>query len=137
MSYVDMSYGDLLGGLITTDMEAGNYTPLTEATFLILLSLAHKPKHGYAIMKDVRAMSKDRVVLSTGTLYGAIRRLLEQAWIERLDTTLEEEKSEASQGRQRKAYVLTRLGSQILEAEIKRISGLAEVARLRTAGSRA
>ena len=52
--------------------------PLSEAVFLILLSLAEGPKHGYAIMKDVHELSAQRVSLSTGTLYGALKRLLKQ-----------------------------------------------------------
>ena len=53
-------------------------SPLTEPTYFILLSLSPKPKHGYAIMKDVKELSKSRVILSTGTLYGALKRLLDQ-----------------------------------------------------------
>jgi DNA-binding PadR family transcriptional regulator len=59
--------------------------PLTEVTFFILVSLAPAARHGYAIMKDVRSLSNARVRLSTGTLYGALKRLLEQGWIERSD----------------------------------------------------
>ena len=50
--------------------------PLTETTFFIMLSLASKPKHGYAIMKEVETLSRGNVQLRTGTLYGAIKRLL-------------------------------------------------------------
>ena len=53
-------------------------TPLTEATYFIMLSLSREPRHGYAIMKDVQSLSEDRVILSTGTLYGALKRLLKQ-----------------------------------------------------------
>ena len=59
--------------------------PLTEPVLLILLSLAEQPRHGYSILKDVEQMSDGRVVLSTGTLYGALRRLLEDEWIERIE----------------------------------------------------
>lgn len=45
--------------------------------FYILLSLAPGQKHGYAIMKDVEALSDGRLSLSTGTLYGALKRLLD------------------------------------------------------------
>ena len=55
--------------------------PLREPTFLILLSLAPGPRHGYAILKEVESLSEGRVKLSTGTLYGAIERLLDQNWI--------------------------------------------------------
>jgi DNA-binding PadR family transcriptional regulator len=57
--------------------------PLTEATFFILLSIAQRPKHGYAILKDVESLSGGRIKFSTGTLYGAISRLLEQEWVDR------------------------------------------------------
>ena len=103
--------------------------PLTEATFFILLSLAPQPKHGYAIMKDVRALSENRVSLSTGTLYGALKRLLERGWIER-----QEEPVFNNDGRERKAYAITDLGSRILEAEIDRLDKLVAAAHLRVVG---
>ena len=56
-------------------------TPLREPPLFILLALSKGRKHGYAILKDVEALSEDRVVLSTGTLYGALARLLEQGVI--------------------------------------------------------
>ena len=59
--------------------------PLTESVLLILLSLAGQPRHGYAILKDVEFLSNGRVMLSTGTLYGAIQRLLANGWIERVE----------------------------------------------------
>ena len=58
-------------------------SPLSEATFLILVSLGSGPKHGYAIMKEVEELSHQRVLLSTGTLYGAIKRLLADGTIQR------------------------------------------------------
>ncbi|MDP9050701.1 MAG: PadR family transcriptional regulator [Acidobacteriota bacterium] len=59
--------------------------PLTEPVFLILTSLADQPRHGYALMQDIQQMSNERVMLSTGTLYGALRRLLEDGLIERFE----------------------------------------------------
>jgi DNA-binding PadR family transcriptional regulator len=109
-------------------MDAGTNLPLSEATFLILLSLAPQPKHGYAIMKDVEALSNGRVQLSSGTLYGAIKRLLEQDWIERFDET-------EVNGRERKAYRLTDLGRRILKAETVRMQSLVTVAHQRAAGA--
>lgn len=49
-------------------MNVQDQQPLFESTFLIILSLVPSPKHGYAIMKEVEALSDIRVVLSTGTL---------------------------------------------------------------------
>ena len=53
------------------------HEPPSEAVFLILTSLAGEPRHGYALLKDIEALSDGRVRLSTGTLYGALHRLLE------------------------------------------------------------
>ena len=105
--------------------------PLTEATFYILLSLAPGPQHGYAMLKDVESLSGGRLRLSTGTLYGAIQRLLEQAWIK----PVESEDTEAT-GRPRKAYRLTGLGRRVAAAETERLKDLVSVARRRIARSR-
>lgn len=99
-------------------VEIESMLTLTEATFFILLSLAPGPSHGYAMMKDVRSLSHGRVTLSTGTLYSALKRLLEQGWIER------ESASTPTNGRVRKAYRLTAIGRSILAAEIHRLEGL-------------
>src|SRR6185312_14353396 len=53
---------------------------LSEPVLLVLLSLAEQPRHGYSILKDVESMSAGRVLLSTGTLYGALQRLLNNHW---------------------------------------------------------
>lgn len=103
--------------------------PLSEAVFFILLSLASRPKHGYAIMKDVEALSDSRVSLSTGTLYGALKRLLDGGWVRRANEGQDES------GRERKSYVLTQLGKGILEAETARMQNLVVTAQSRsTAG---
>ncbi len=106
--------------------------PLTETTLYILLSLAPGPRHGYAIMKDVRALSRNRVELSTGTLYSALKRLLDQNWIRR---TEDPDPSAANSGRNRKVYVLTNLGTNILQAEVDRLQSLVGVARGRVLGN--
>ena len=99
--------------------------PLSEAVLLILVSLAEQPRHGYSILKNVEEMSDGRVTLSTGTLYGALRRLLEDRWIERFKEV------ESSRGRQ--AYRLTARGRQILRTEVGRLKHLTKVASLRMA----
>lgn len=100
-------------------MDADEFLPLTETSFFILLSLAAAPKHGYGIIKEVETFSAGRVVLAAGTLYSALRRMLEDGWIERLE---DEEPGEDS--RERKLYSLTDLGRRILELETKRLQGL-------------
>jgi len=100
--------------------------PLTEVTFFILLSLAEKPRHGYILMKDIQTLSEDRVILSTGTLYTALKRLLKQGWIERFDEDVTE-----GTGRQRKAYRLSPAGKKILNFEIARLEKLLQAVRAR------
>jgi DNA-binding PadR family transcriptional regulator len=99
--------------------------PLSEPVLLILLSLTEQPRHGYSILKDVERMSGGRVTLSTGTLYGALRRLLEEDWIQRF------EEDERARGRQ--AYRLTARGRRHLQAEIDRMKHLTRLASLRGA----
>ena len=101
--------------------------PLTEATFLILLALKNDPLHGYAILKKVAEMSDQRVVFSTGTLYGALKRLLDQNWIERVDTRDDHDEED---GRNRKAYQLTILGKQIFQAEVSRMQQLVTLSQI-------
>jgi DNA-binding PadR family transcriptional regulator len=100
-------------------------SPLSEPVLLILMSLISQPRHGYAILKDVAAMSADRVKLSTGTLYGALRRLLDDGWIERFD--------EAERSRGRQAYRLTSVGRCNLQLEVSRMKHLTRLASLRAA----
>lgn len=97
--------------------------PLTEPVLLVLLSLAEQPRHGYSILKDVEHMSAGRVLLSTGTLYGALRRLLNQGWIERFE--------EDESVRDRHAYRLTSRGRRNLQSEIDRMKQLTKLAGLR------
>lgn len=109
-------------------MDLQENLPLTEATFFILLSLATSPRHGYAIMKEVKMLSESRVTLSTGTLYGAIKRMLDQGWIMRIDDPTGHENN-----RERKAYTLTPHGRQILNAEVERLGKLVQLAQFRLA----
>lgn len=106
--------------------------PLTEATTFIMLSLAGEPKHGYAIMKDVESLSDERVTLSTGTLYGALSRLLDDGWIARCEEEAEEHNTP---GRPRKTYMLTQVGRRVLDAEIARLDAVVSAANLRAAGA--
>lgn len=101
-------------------------TPLTETTYFILLSLSPQPKHGYAIMKDVRELSEGRVILSTGTLYGALKRLLDLGWIVR-----KEEPVARGGVRDRKIYKLSERGRRVLKDEIARLQKLLVVAERR------
>ena len=88
---------------------------LTESTYYILLSLM-QPQHGYGIMQQTEAMSKGRVRLAAGTLYGALNSLCEKGWIIQLP---------CDDGSRRKEYRLTDKGREILVREVKRLKELA------------
>ena len=98
---------------------------VSEPVLLILLSLAEQPRHGYAILQDTERMSDGRVRLSTGTLYGALARLLEEKWIERC--------KEQDNSRGKQAYRLTAAGRRNLQTEVARLKQLTRVAGLRVA----
>ncbi|HEX6385057.1 MAG TPA: helix-turn-helix transcriptional regulator [Anaerolineae bacterium] len=103
--------------------------PLREPTFFMLLSLSPGPRHGYAILKEVESLSEGRLKLSTGTLYGGIRRLLDLGWIRRVEDPIPNDTD-----RERKSYDLTDLGRRVLNAEIARLQKLVAVAEMQAAG---
>ena len=89
---------------------------LTESTYYILLSLL-SPQHGYGIMQRTEEMSRGRIHLAAGTLYGALNTLCEKGWIIQLPT---------EDGSRRKEYRLTEKGRAILEHEVARLRELAD-----------
>src|SRR5690242_3091572 len=98
---------------VTERPDAPEPKPLSEPVLLILLSLANKPRHGYALLKDIESLSGGRVRLGTGTLYGALRRLLEDEWIVRFE--------QDDTSREKQAYRLTQLGRRQLDVELDRL----------------
>lgn len=95
--------------------------PLSESVFLILIRISKGPIHGYGIINDVKSMTDGRVELSTGTLYGAISRMIGDGWIEKHHTKTES-------GRERKEYRITKKGKRILNSEMERIKSLIKIA---------
>ena len=83
----DISVDDILSNDINSVSEVilisenNNHTALSESTYYILLSLI-TPQHGYGIMQFVKKISNDRLNLTPGTLYGAIKALLDKGLIE-------------------------------------------------------
>ena len=92
---------------------------LTPQIFYILLSLATKERHGYEIMKQVEADSQAKVKLGAGTLYGAIKRMLEEKLILEVDTG----------HARRKYYKLTEKGRSIFNNELERYNQAVELAK--------
>lgn len=90
------------------------YMALTEAVYYILISLL-QPMHGYGIMQNVEELSKGRVKLAAGTLYGALNTLLERGWIIELPSDYNTRKKE---------YLITDFGKRALELEYARLQEL-------------
>jgi DNA-binding PadR family transcriptional regulator len=104
-----------------------NFLPLTPAFFNILLSLADGEKHGYAIMREIVTQTGGKLSLGPGTLYGAIKRLLEDDLIEESD----ERPDPAHDDERRRYYRLTEFGKRVAAAEAARLEELVSVARSR------
>jgi DNA-binding PadR family transcriptional regulator len=105
--------------------EVEAFLPLPTAVFHILVALADRERHGYSIMQDVSARTDGKVRLSAGTLYSAIRRMLEQGLIEEL----RESPDPASDDERRRYYGLTGLGRDVAAAEARRLSDMLAQAR--------
>jgi DNA-binding PadR family transcriptional regulator len=104
-----------MGGIYMRQTELGRFS---DASFLILSSLANGPKHGYAMMEDIREFSGTK--LEPGTLYGAITRLEEQGWIEAMP---KEEK--------RRPYRITLEGMIALRKQVETLEKVASVGKQR------
>lgn len=98
------------------------FLPLTPAAFHVLLALADTPRHGYSILKEVEERTNGDVRLSTGTLYGLIKRFLD-------DELIVELPAEDDGHERRRPYRLTPFGRQVARAEAERLEQLVAAAR--------
>jgi DNA-binding PadR family transcriptional regulator len=105
---------------------------MQEPTLLLLTALADAPRHGYALIQEVAAISEGRVKMRTGTLYSALDRLLQQGLIR-------VERDEVIDGRARRTYALADAGRATLAAEAERLRAVVAEAdrRLSTSSSTA
>ena len=87
---------------------------LTEAVYYILLALV-EPLHGYGIMQRTAQISGGRLVISAGTLYGALSTLMDKGWIEQLEVVADS---------RRKEYKISVTGRVVLEQELARLEEL-------------
>jgi len=110
----------------------GRFRPLPASAMHIVVALADGEKHGYAIIRDVAALSGGAVRMGSGTLYGSIKRMLDQGPIEEAD----ERPDPALDDQRRRYYRLTELGHRVGAAEHRRLLSLVEAARLRQLGLR-
>jgi DNA-binding PadR family transcriptional regulator len=107
------------------DIKPEDLLPLPTAVFHILIALADRDRHGYAIMQDVAERTGGAVQLSAGTLYSSIRRMLEQGLIEELS----ESPDPTNTDERRRYYRLARFGRRVAAAEVARLNALVQQAR--------
>ncbi len=93
------------------------YVPMTETAFYILYCL-QTPQHGYGVVQQVERLTNGEIRLAPGTMYGSLSKMEKDGVIA---FVREEEK--------RKLYVITPLGREVLELEIKRIRRLYQTIR--------
>lgn len=96
------------------------FLPLPTATFHILLALRTEEKHGYAIMRDVDALSDGAVTIGPGTMYGSIKRMLAEGLIEESEERPDPEMDD----QRRRYYRSTALGERVCTAEVERLTKL-------------
>ena len=101
------------------------HSPLTPAVLHILLALATKERHGYGIMKQVKADSQGKVNMGPGTLYGSLGRMMKAGLIcesdKKIDPDMDDER--------RVYYKITGLGQEALAEELKRYREVVSVAK--------
>ena len=107
------------------DADIDSFLPLPTAVFHILVALADADRHGYAIMQDVADRTAGKVRLSAGTLYSAVRRMLEQGLIEELRDSPDPDNADE----RRRYYRLTALGRDVALAEARRVTDLLSQAK--------
>jgi DNA-binding PadR family transcriptional regulator len=100
---------------------------LSSQAFHILIALADRDQHGYGIMLDVAERTRGKLRLSPGTLYGSIKRLLEQGFITELNPA--QRPMDGHDDERRRYYRLTPLGRKAAKQEVKRMSALLEQAK--------
>lgn len=105
---------------------AESLLPLSEPVYHILLALSDRPRHGYAILQEVEERTDGAVRLRTGTLYTAVKRLLERGVIEETEEAPPEVERDDER---RRYYRLTDLGRGVLAAEARRLESMVRLAR--------
>jgi len=93
--------------------------------FHILVSLAEEDRHGYAIMQDVAARTSGVVRLGPGTLYGSIKRMLDEDLIEEIDERPDPDQDDI----RRRYYRITSRGRRVADEEIGQLAALVRHAR--------
>ena len=102
------------------------HLPLRPVEFEILLTLASGERHGYAILQEIAERSDGALQLETGTMYRALRRLVETGLVRPASHKTTREADDE----RRRYYAITALGARVATAEADRMARLVATARL-------
>jgi DNA-binding PadR family transcriptional regulator len=108
-----------------SDRDPESQLPLTPAMFHVMVAIADADRHGYAIIKDVAARTSGAVELSTGTLYGIVKRLLAEG----LAAESRQRPPAGRDDERRRYYRLTDFGRRVVRAETERLEAMVSAAR--------
>ncbi len=100
------------------------FLPLPHAQFHVLVALTEGDRHGYGIMQAVEGSSGGIVRMGPATLYGTLKRLVEQGLAEELA-----HRPVPDDDRRRRYYRLTGLGQRVCAAEAERLAALVKITR--------
>ena len=96
--------------------------PLTSSSFYILLALADEQRHGLGIAAEVESRTDREIQMGPGTLYNAVKKLLEQKFIADVASRRDDDP-------RRRYYRITRAGRLALEAEARKLDRVLQAAR--------
>ncbi len=104
---------------------AAGTKPLTSSVFYILLALSDGDRHGLGIADEVARRTGGDVRLGPGTLYNAIKKMLDSGLIEESSWRPEPEEDDA----RRRYYRISAAGRTSVVAEAERLEQIVAVAR--------
>lgn len=105
-------------------LDPKTFLPLPQAQFHVLVALTKGERHGYAIMQSVEESSSGVVRMGPATLYGTLRKLVEQGLAEELA-----HRPDPDDDQRRRYYRMTGLGERVCAAEANRLSSLVRITR--------
>lgn len=125
MSATDITVTDV--DMASNDPQS--HLPLTPAVLHILLSVGddRAGRHGYAIAREVEALTDGQINMGPGTLYGSIQRMLDARLIEDVPKTAR--KAHEGDDERRRYYRATPFGRRVLSLELARLAAIVAVAR--------
>ena len=107
------------------DPPVDSLLPLPPATLHILMALADDDRHGYSIIQEIAVRTNGAVRMSAGTLYRSIQRMLEQGLI----AEVQERPAPELDDERRRYYRITKFGTVVARADVRRLQDLVRLAR--------